>query len=266
MPQWNKTTVEIIRKLAFYLILIIVWELSYHFCVEVLCIWKPYSFASPIAVLRTLTGLITDNSLSIAILASIKRIAQGYGISLLVGLLVGLIIVKFKYIGENIRPLILGFQTLPSIGWLPFAILWYGLNESSIIFITAIGSTFSVIIAVESGMKNVNPLYIKAARTMGAKGIRMYTDVIIPAALPVIASGLKQGWSFAWRALIAGEMLCATVGLGHILMMGREVADISQVMAVMSVIILLGLAVDKLIFAQIESKIMHRWGLEQGPL
>ena len=104
--------------------------------------------------------------------------------------------------------------------------------------------------------------YIKAALTMGAKGIRLYKDVIIPAALPTMISGVKQGWSFAWRALIAGEMLSATVGLGQILMMGRELADISQVMAVMVVIIMLGLAVDKLIFARIELHIRYRWGLE----
>lgn len=262
MPRNRNATVEIIKKLAFYLMLILLWELSYRLGVEVLGLWKQYSFASPISVLVTLVGLITDNSLGPAVLASIKRIFFGYGISLLVGLAAGILIVRFRYIGENIRPVVQGLQTLPSICWLPFAILWYGLNESSIIFVTAIGSTFAVIIAVESGIKNVNPLYIRAALTMGAKGISMYKNVIIPAALPVIISGVKQGWSFAWRALIAGEMLCATVGLGHILMVGRELADITQVMAVMVVIILLGLTVDKLIFYRIESYIRYRWGLE----
>ena len=126
MSGWNKTLVEIIKKLVFYMILLMIWELSYHIGVEVLGIWKQYSFASPIAVLRTLTWLIADNSLGLAVLVSIKRITLGYGISLLVGLTAGLIIVRFRYIGENIRPVILGLQTLPSICWLPFAILWFG--------------------------------------------------------------------------------------------------------------------------------------------
>jgi len=260
----NKIAIGVFKKLAIYMVLIILWELSYRIGVEVLGIWKQYSFASPIAVIKTLIGLITDQSLGLAVLVSVKRIALGYSISLLVGSVIGLAIVRFRYIGDNIRPLILGLQTLPGIVWLPFAILWFGLDESAIIFITAIGSIFSVVIAVEGGIKTVNPLYIKAALTMGATGMRMYTDVIIPAALPVMIAGFKQGWSFAWRALIAGEMLCASVGLGHMLMMGRELGDISQVMALMVVIILLGLTVDKLIFARIESHIRYRWGLEQN--
>jgi NitT/TauT family transport system permease protein len=164
---------------------------------------------------------------------------------------------------ENFGALILGLQTLPSICWLPFAILWYGLSESAIIFVIAIGSTFAVAMAVESGIKNVNPLYLRAARTMGASGLKSYWNVIIPASMPNVISGLKQGWSFAWRALMAGEMLTATSGLGQVLMVGRDLADISQVMAVMVIIILLGLSVDKLLFERLEANIRLRWGLDR---
>jgi len=126
-----------------------------------------------------------------------------------------------------------------------------------------IGSIFAISIATESGIKNVNPLYIRAARTMGANGLKLYWDVIIPAALPSIVSGMKQGWSFAWRGLMAGEMLSATKGLGQVLMSGRELADISQVVAIMIVIILIGLFIDKFIFSQIEVNIRQRWGLDR---
>lgn len=229
-----------------------------------LAIWKPYTFPSPAAVFKTMVGLISDNTLGIAILASMKRIVMGYAISILIGAAIGLTIVRYKYLDENFSALILGLQTLPSICWLPFAILWYGLNESAIIFVIAVGSTFAISIAIESGIKNVNPLYIRAARTMGANGIKIYWNVIIPAALPSVISGLKQGWSFAWRALMAGEMLSATKGLGQVLMIGRDLADISQVMAVMIVIIVLGLAVDKLIFGKAEANIRHKWGLDRS--
>lgn len=241
-----------------------IWELVYKVGVEVLGIWKPYTFPSPVAVLKTLVGLILDNTLSIAVLASIKRIVVGYSISVLIGMVIGLTIVRYKYLDENFSALILGLQTLPSICWLPFAILWYGLNESAIIFVIAVGSTFAISIAIESGIKNVNPLYIRAARTMGANGIKIYWNVILPAALPNVISGLKQGWSFAWRALMAGEMLSATKGLGQVLMVGRDLADISQVMAVMIVIIVLGLTVDKLIFGRAEANIRHKWGLNRS--
>lgn len=259
----NSDLAAILRKVTFYLGLILFWELGYQVGVELLGIWKPYSFASPIMVLRTLARLLMDNSLGLAVVISLRRLILGYGISLVLGSLIGLAIVKFKYFGDNIRPLLLGLQTLPSICWLPFAILWFGLDESAIIFITAIGSTFSVAIAVEGGMGSVNPLYVKAALTMGANGRAMYKNVIIPAALPVMIGGIKQGWSFAWRALIAGEMLCASVGLGHLLMVGRDWADVSQVMALMLVIIALGLIVDKLVFARIKAHIGYKWGLEQ---
>lgn len=250
--------------MLFYLIVIVIWELVYKVGVEVLGIWKPYTFPSPVAVFKTLVGLILDNTLSIAILASLKRILVGYSISVLIGIVIGLTIVRYKYLDENFSALILGLQTLPSICWLPFAILWYGLNESAIIFVIAVGSTFAISIAIESGIKNVNPLYIRAARTMGANGIKIYWNVILPAALPNVISGLKQGWSFAWRALMAGEMMSATKGLGQVLMVGRDLADISQVMAVMIVIIVLGLTVDKLIFGRAEANIRHKWGLNRS--
>lgn len=226
--------------------------------------WKPYIFPSPIAVLTTLWELAIDGTLGIAVVASAKRILVGYFLSIVIGILVGLVIVRFKYLDENLSPLILGLQTLPSICWLPFSILWYGLNESAIIFVITVGSTFAVSIAIESGMKNINPLFVRAAKTMGARGFSLYWNVIIPASLPSIISGLKQGWSFAWRALMAGEMISATKGLGQVLMVGRDLADISQVMAIMLVIVVLGVAVDKIIFGRIELNIRQKWGLHKA--
>jgi NitT/TauT family transport system permease protein len=245
-------------------ILIVIWELVYRVGVDYLGIWKSYTFPSPVSVFKTLYSLIADNTLGIAIAASMKRIIIGYSISIIIGTVIGMTIVNFKYLDENLGALILGLQTLPSICWLPFAILWYGLNESAIIFVIAVGSTFAVSMAIESGIKNINPLYIRASKTLGASGLKIYWNVIIPASLPSIISGMKQGWSFAWRALMAGEMLSATKGLGQVLNLGRDLADISQVMAVMIVIIILGLVVDKLIFGKIESNIRHRWGLDRG--
>lgn len=250
-----------LKRICFYLMLIAIWELVYKIGVDILNVWKPYMFPSPISVFTSITGLLKDNTLLIAILASLKRLIIGYFISVVIGSTIGLLMVRFKYIDDNFRSLILGLQTLPSIAWLPFAILWFGLNESSIIFVIAVGSIFSISLAVDSGIKNINPIYLKAAKTMGAKGYKLYSNVIVPAALPNIVSGLKEGWSFAWRSLISGEMLVATTGLGQILMVGRELSDISQVVAVMLVILILGLVIDKFVFGQIEGSIRYRWGL-----
>ena len=250
------------KRILFYIALIVAWELAYKVFVEVFRIWKPYIFPSPISVAEAFIRLLNNNILFIAIWATTKRMIIGYLLSLLIGVILGLAIVKFEFLDKNLRPLILGFQTLPSVCWLPFAILWYGLSEKAIIFVTAIGSLFSITLAVESGIKNVNPLYIKAAKTMGATGFKLYLNVIIPASLPYIISGMKQGWSFAFRALMAGEMLFATKGLGQVLMVGRDLADMSQVISVMIVTIAFGLVIEKAIFGPLENQVRVRWGLK----
>jgi len=255
--------IKLLKNISFYLFLIGLWELVYFLGVDILKIWKPYIFASPIDVIQTLVYLWQDQTLLVAISASLQRIVLGYGISVVVGTIIGIIIVQSPYLERNFSSLILGMQTLPSICWLPFAILWFGLSESAILFVTAIGSVFAVSIAIQTGIKNINPLYIRAARTMGADSVKLYRYVIFPASLPAVIGGMKQGWSFAWRALMAGEMLAATKGLGYVLMIGRDLADISQVMAVMVVIIVLGLLVEKLVFGKIEIKLRKKWGLDR---
>lgn len=248
----------------FYIALIAIWELVYRLGVDVFEIWKSYTFPSPTNVIESLIVLGKTNVLTVAIIDSMKRLFLGYGLSLILGTLLGLIIAKFKYLDENLTPLILGLQTLPSVCWIPFSILWFGIDESAIIFIVAIGSTFAVTTAIESSIKNISPIYKKAAQTMGASGMKLYFNVTLPAALPSIVSGLKQGWSFAWRALIAGEMISASTGLGQVLMVGRDLADISQIAAVMVVIVIIGLLLDKVVFGKIEKNIRQKWGLENN--
>ena len=243
--------------------LIILWTLIYNIFVVKLELWKPYVFPSPKDVFLTLEALIKDKTLFFGIISSLQRLIIGFGISLVIGVVLGVIIVRYSYLRENVRDLVLGLQTLPSVAWIPFSILWFGLSEATIIFVIAIGSTFAIAIATEDGIKNVNPQFLKAAKTMGIKGQKLYFKVVLPAALPMIVSGMKQGWSFAWRALMAGEMLVGTKGLGYILMVGRYLADISQVVAVMIVIILLGILIEKLVFVKIESNLREKWGLNK---
>ena len=125
------------------------------------------------------------------------------------------------------------------------------------------GAVLSIAIATDTGVKSVPSLYIRAAKTMGARGWRLYLEVIIPAALPHIIIGMKQGWSFAWRSLMAGELLIVCLGLGHLMMIGRELNDMSQVVAVMIVIVVIGIVVDRLFFVKVEKRIRERWGLSK---
>jgi NitT/TauT family transport system permease protein len=247
---------RIIKLVVFYIILIGLWQ-----GLAFLKVWPEYIFPSPLGVLKTLVTGFGDQTFIIGILVSMKRILIGFGISIVLGLFIGLLIGRIKTLDETLGTLVLGFQALPSICWLPLALLWFGLSETAMQAIVILGSLFSIIIGADTGVKNVPPIYIRAARTMGARGIQLYTKVIIPAALPSVISGFKQGWSFAWRSLMAAELLYVGLGLGHLLMMGRELNDMNQVIAVMIVIIIIGVLVDRLIFAKIENSVRERWGL-----
>ncbi len=247
---------KIIKLTVFYVLLIGIWQ-----GVAELRIWPPYLFPSPLGVAQSLIAGFEDNSFTIGILVSMKRVLIGFGLSIVGGVLIGLAIGRVKLLDETIGTIVLGFQALPSICWLPIALLWFGLSENAIVMVVVLGSLFAITIGVDSGVKNVPPIYLRAARTMGAGGFNLYTRVIIPAAMPSIISGLKQGWSFAWRALMAGELLYVSIGLGHLLTMGRELNDISQVMAVMIIIIVIGITVDRFVFTKLENRVRERWGL-----
>lgn len=247
------------KRIVFFLMLIGVWELVF------LCgIWPEYVLPSPVSVGKTLIHGFQNRTFLIGIGISMKRIAIGYGISIGIGISLGILIGRFKILEETLGTLISGLQTLPTICWLPLALLWFGLNDRAIIFLVIMGAVLSITIATDAGVKSVPSLYVRAAKTMGARGWRLYLEVIIPAALPHIIIGMKQGWSFAWRSLMAGELLIVCLGLGHLMMIGRELNDMSQVIAVMIVIIIIGIVVDRLFFVKVEKRIRERWGLSKA--
>jgi NitT/TauT family transport system permease protein len=222
--------------------------------------WPPYLFPGPIEVGEALFAGILDGTIGAGIAVSLRRLLVGFAISVVLGTVIGLLNARFTMLRETLGLLVLGLQALPSICWLPLALLWFGLNESAVIFVVVMGSLLSVALAVEDAVRNIPAIYLKAARNMGASGLMLYRTVVVPASLPTVASGLKQGWSFAWRALMAGELLFVGPGLGRLLMLGRDLNDMAQVIAVMLVIVAVGLAFDRLLFNRIESRLRRDWG------
>lgn len=259
--QKKNTIQSKIYSLLFYIFIILIWQGVYYFGTSVFQWWKPYAFPNPIGVAASLKRLAVTGTLLQATVYSLKRVLLGFVISVILGTILGLLISASDYLNRNLKPLLTGVQSLPSVCWVPFAILWFGLDESSIIFVVVIGSTFSVTLAIENAIRTIPPIYVKAARTMGATPVQLYKDVIFPAALPGFLAGLKQSWSFAWRALMSGEVMSAYVGLGYSLMAGRDIADINQVTAVMLVIILVGIVIDHLVFSNLETRILKKRGL-----
>lgn len=254
----NKKQKDILKNIIFYIGLILVWQLVFMIGTQWLKWWKPYAFPNPKGVAEVLVRLCANTTLLRAAGKSILRALIGFAISAVLGVCAGVVLYRIKRIRKYIGPLIMGMQTLPTVCWVPFAILWFGLTEEAIIFVVIMGSTCGIALSVESGIENINPLYIKAARTMGAGGFTLFKEVIIPASLPEVITGLRHGWSFAWRALMSGEVMASTVGLGHTLILGRDLADINQVMLVMIVIIVIGVVIDKCIFKQIEKRIIMK--------
>jgi len=243
-------------KFGFYAGTVGIWEL-----VCLLHIWPPYIFPSPVSVAQTLYMGFEDRSLLIGIGISMKRLIIGYSISVVLGIILGLLLGRVKYLEQSVGSAVLGLQALPSICWLPAALLWFGLNEMAIIFVVFMGSFLSITISTEAGVKHIPPLLIKNAKILGIKGWRFYWEVILPGTLPAIITGMKLGWSFAWRSLMAGELLYVNLGLGYLLQLGRDLNDMSLIFAVMVVIVTIGLLVDHLIFATVERSIQRRWGL-----
>jgi NitT/TauT family transport system permease protein len=197
-------------------------------------------------------------------LVSLERLVVGYAISFVLGTIFGFLIGRYRIIEETLGSLILGLQALPSVCWLPLAILWFGLTEQAILFVVIMGALFSITLGVDNGIKNTPPIYLRAARTLGTRGLALATQVIFPAALPSIISGLKQGWTFAWRSLMAAELLYFTLSLGNLLNAGRELNDPAQVIAIMVLIIVIGVTIDTLVFATLERRMRERWGLQSS--
>ena len=252
---------RVVRQAVFYLLLFVVWQCIFYLGTSVLGWWKPYAFPNPLGVWQSLVRMVQQNLLFTAVSYSLRRAFVGFFLAIIIGTASGLALARFQELSATMNPLILGVQSLPSVCWVPFAILWFGLTERSILFVVIMGSAFSISIAVESAIRNVNPLYIKAARTMGAKGRTLYFRVILPASLPALITGFKQGWSFAWRALMSAEVMSATIGLGQTLMMGRDLADINRVMLVILIIIMIGVLIEKLVFSTTEERVLKRIGL-----
>jgi NitT/TauT family transport system permease protein len=216
----------------------------------------------PGAVLHSLMAGVHDGTLVRAVLTSVARLLVGYGVSLAVGVPLGIALARVRIVKQTIGPVVLGLSSVPSICWLPLAILWFGLSEWAIQLVIVLGAALPVAVATENSVRHVPPSIERAAKTMGARGARLMLTVTLPAALPGILGGAKVGWTFALRSLMAGELLFVSGGLGQLLETGRDLGDTALVVSVVVVIIALGRASEALLFARADREIARRWGVE----
>lgn len=236
--------------------IIILWEGVYK-----LQLWPEFMFPSPINVVRTIIDGFLQGAYLGALLNSLRRLIIGYVISIILGTMMGALMTFNKTVDDTLGFLIIAFQSVPSVVWLPLVLLWFNTGESAIIFVVILGGVWNMIMSSNTGLKNVDRDLIKCGENLGYKGFRLFSKIMIPASIPHIITGMRLAWAFCWRALMAAEILGTGTGLGQTLMWGKEMGNMSTVLAVMFIIGTTGLITDSLIFKRIETKVYKKWGL-----
>ena len=244
--------------LAFYLLVIALWEGLFQ--AE---LFPDYLFPSPAQVARRLWELASESYLWPSIEATLQRMAVGFLVAALAGLLIGLLMGVSRVVNSCLRSLFLGLQTLPTAAWVPVSLLLFGLSDHGIHFVIIMSSAPAIAIATADGIQHIPRIYLRVARTFGTPAYAMPTRVILPASLPNIVTGLKLGWTLAWHGCVSAELIKSSIGLGFLLQMGRELNDSAQVIGIMTLTILFGLLLDRFVFGVIQKRIRRRWGLAQ---
>ncbi len=220
------------------------------------------SIPSPYEVWQAFVQGMADGSIPEAALKTIIRLAFSFAAAVGIGTSIGVGLALNEFARRAVRPIIVALQITPFIAWLPIAVVWFGATERAVVFVTIMGAFPSMTLAVMASMRQVPPLYTKAGRTLGAGGWALYRHVILPAAMPGFMIGLQQAWGFAWKALTAGELLVAAVGaagLGHLLARAQD--DVPVMLAALAVIVVIGVAVDYLVFGRLDRRIKRKRGL-----
>ncbi|MEU7000265.1 ABC transporter permease [Nonomuraea sp. NPDC046570] len=241
-------------------IVLVVWELV------VLSGWRPeYVFAGPVTTFQDLLHRMGEAEFYQAVATTMRRAVTGFALAMLIGLIIGAAVSRIKVLRAAFGSLITGLQTMPSIAWFPFAILLFGLTESAIQFVVILGAAPSIANGLITGVDYTPPLLLRAGHVLGFRRLQLYRHVILPASLPSFLAGLKQGWAFAWRSLMAGELMVIIAyqaSLGEQLAISRELADSPGLIGTMIVILALGILIDML-FEAADGALRHRWGLHQ---
>ncbi|GIN58818.1 sulfate ABC transporter permease [Lederbergia ruris] len=245
-----------LRRISFIVIIAVIWEATSR-----LSGLPDFMFPSLIQVFETLYNGILNGQILVAIGKSLSRLLIGFSIAIVLGLLMGYLIWRYKWVEDTLGFLVTALQSIPSIVWFPLAIIWFGLNDMAILFIVTIGATWTMTTSATSGFKNVPQLYQRVAKTFGSTGFHFIRTVILPASVPQLLSGLRIAWAFSWRALMAGELLGAGGGLGQLLETGRSLGQMDLVISVMIMIAVIGTIIDQIVFTRLERSVQTKWGV-----
>ena len=226
----------------------------------------PLNLPGPGAVWTSVRDQWAQGRLQEALGTSLQRGALGFLVSVAVATPLGLLLARVSLLRRAFRPLISGLQSLPSVAWVPAAVLWFGLDQGALYFVILLGAIPSIVNGTISGLDQVPPIYARVGHVLGARGLTLARHVLLPAALPGYLGGLKQGWAFSWRSLMAAELIVSSgdlgLGLGQVLDQSRTLGDLPGVLAGILAILFVGIAVDLLFFSPLERRVLRRRGLQ----
>ena len=251
---------SVLPPIVFLAALVGVWQLAFEAGVK-----PPYALPSPAKVWEVFWATVQDGRAVEAVWTSLSRGAVGFAMSLVLGTLLGLAMWWSRWLRAAVGPIVSGLQSLPSVAWVPAAIIWFGLSNAAIYTVVLLGAVPSIANGLLSGMKQVPPLFDRVGRVLGLSSLARTRYVLLPAALPGYLGGLRQGWAFAWRSLMAAELITYSPalgqGLGQLLNLGRELSQMSLVITSITLILVVGVAIELLLFAPLERRVLNRRGL-----
>jgi len=253
-------TRSVLPPLVAAALVIVVWQLVYNSGIK-----KPWALPSPLTTWNTLVAKWQEGAILEAVWNSLHRGGLGFLFSVLIGTALGLVVARVWVVRAAIGPVLNGLQSLPSVAWVPAAIIWFGLTDSAIYMVVLLGAVPSIANGLVAGLDQVPPLYVRVGRVLGARGWTSVRHVLLPAALPGYLAGLKQGWAFSWRSLMAAELMTYSndlgLGLGQLHAQGRNDHEMDVVIVGIFVILLVGVGVELLLFAPIERRVLRARGL-----
>jgi sulfonate transport system permease protein len=258
-PRWRRVLAVTVPPLVAAGLVLLAWQIL---------VWahvKPNSIPSPRAVWLQMADFWHRGVLQRAVWLSLSRGLLGFAISVAIGTPLGLLVARVRLVRSAIGPLLAGLQSLPSVAWVPLAIVIAGLSPATIYTVVLLGAIPSIANGMVAGIDQIPPLYLRVGRVLGARGLVAARHIVLPAAMPGYVAGLKQGWAFSWRSLMAAELITQSpklgTGVGQLLDAGRETLSPEIVYGMIIVILLLGVAVDQIIFAPLERSVLRRRGL-----
>ncbi|MFD7326619.1 ABC transporter permease [Streptomyces sp. NPDC059875] len=251
---------KVLPPVVAVLLVLLVWQL-----LVVAEVTDESKLPAPSAVWDSVTTMWLEGTLLEVLWTSVSRALLGFLMALAIGTPLGLLVARVKFVRAAIGPVLAGLQSLPSVAWVAPAVLWIGLNDSMMYAVILLGAVPSIANGLVAGVDQVPPLFLRAGRTLGATGLKGAWHIVMPAALPGYLAGLKQGWAFSWRSLMAAEIIASSpdlgLGLGQLLENGRNNFDMPGIFLAIILILLVGVAIDLLIFSPLERAVLRRRGL-----